>query len=315
MRVAIVGAGISGLVLARTLTDAGADVIVFDKGRGVGGRVATRRREQGAFDHGAQRFEARGDTFREVVSGWTKRGLVAPTEPASVGPWFIPVPSANALPKALAEGLVVKTSARVLALRRSDHAWRLVVEGGDDAGPFDVVLVTAPAPQAAPLVEAHRAFHEALTSVTYDPTWALLVLADAKSARFPTQIFTAPDHMALDLVVRESHKSGRLSDDALVRLTVHATNAFSAAHVEDSEEDVADALVSAMRSHPGLETLRTRFVQAHRWRFARVRRPLGVPALFDRERGIGIAGDTMLGSRIESAHESGAALAGLVLAS
>ena len=49
-RVVVVGAGVAGLTAARSLA-AFSDVVVVDKGRGVGGRLATRRiglpREQG----------------------------------------------------------------------------------------------------------------------------------------------------------------------------------------------------------------------------------------------------------------------------
>ena len=59
--VAILGAGMAGAAAARRLAEAGLDVRVFDKGRGIGGRMATRRTEAGArFDHGAQFFRAKG---------------------------------------------------------------------------------------------------------------------------------------------------------------------------------------------------------------------------------------------------------------
>ena len=55
--VAVIGAGISGLFAARTLADRGLNVKVFDKGRGLGGRMSTRRVDgKSCFDHGAQYF-------------------------------------------------------------------------------------------------------------------------------------------------------------------------------------------------------------------------------------------------------------------
>lgn len=55
-RVAVVGAGIAGITAARTLAQAGWQVTVFEKSRGAGGRMATRRTAFGGFDHGAQFF-------------------------------------------------------------------------------------------------------------------------------------------------------------------------------------------------------------------------------------------------------------------
>ena len=77
--VAVIGAGISGLTCARTLADHGVPVIVFEKSRGVGGRMATRRCEHGAaFDHGAQYFTVRDERFRVCVDSWLHDGLVQP---------------------------------------------------------------------------------------------------------------------------------------------------------------------------------------------------------------------------------------------
>ncbi|MEZ5225442.1 MAG: FAD-dependent oxidoreductase [Acidimicrobiales bacterium] len=44
----IIGAGLAGLVAARRLSESGRRVIVVDKGRSVGGRLATRRLGSGA---------------------------------------------------------------------------------------------------------------------------------------------------------------------------------------------------------------------------------------------------------------------------
>jgi len=43
MRVAIIGAGLTGLTAASLLRDAGVEITVFDKSRGLGGRLSTRR--------------------------------------------------------------------------------------------------------------------------------------------------------------------------------------------------------------------------------------------------------------------------------
>ena len=77
-RVAVIGAGISGLMCARTLLDHGIDVTVFEKGRGVGGRMATRRTDDGLqFDHGAQYFTVRDERFERYVDSWLQDGIVA----------------------------------------------------------------------------------------------------------------------------------------------------------------------------------------------------------------------------------------------
>ena len=71
----IIGAGVSGLMCATRLTQAGVDVRLIDKGRRVGGRMSTRHFEGGVFDHGAQFFSAKSSAFQPYVSSWVKEGI------------------------------------------------------------------------------------------------------------------------------------------------------------------------------------------------------------------------------------------------
>ena len=68
MGIAIIGAGITGLTAADQLVKSGRDVQVFDKGRGSGGRIATRRTENGIFDHGAPERQAESQEFRNFLA-------------------------------------------------------------------------------------------------------------------------------------------------------------------------------------------------------------------------------------------------------
>jgi predicted NAD/FAD-dependent oxidoreductase len=63
----IIGAGITGLIAARKLYEAGINCLVLDKGRNVGGRMATREIESLKFDHGAQVISAQGREFYSLI--------------------------------------------------------------------------------------------------------------------------------------------------------------------------------------------------------------------------------------------------------
>jgi hypothetical protein len=49
--IVIVGAGLTGIMAAK---DQGYEVLLMDKGKSVGDRMATRRLDSGKVDHGAQ---------------------------------------------------------------------------------------------------------------------------------------------------------------------------------------------------------------------------------------------------------------------
>ena len=67
-RIAIIGAGLAGLTCGKALQQAGHDVVIFEKSRGIGGRLATRRAEPFYFDHGVAAFTASDDAFQGFVN-------------------------------------------------------------------------------------------------------------------------------------------------------------------------------------------------------------------------------------------------------
>jgi predicted NAD/FAD-dependent oxidoreductase len=310
MRVAVVGAGIAGLACARALVDGGATVRVLDKGRGAGGRVATRRTEGAAFDHGAQRFTAREPAFVAEVERWRAAGVVV--EHGDAGePWWVPTPSASALPRFLARGFDIGTGCVVERPSLRSDGWWLSVNGRSDEGPFDVVAITAPAFQAAALLRASSVprtirMAETLDRIDHAPCWALMLELDGVPE---APAFDEPEDGAVALVAREDRKPGR---DSGGRAVVHAREDWSRAHLEASAEEVVRALGAEALAHPSLRGATIRAAIAHRWRYARVTRALGEPCLMDG--GLGVAGDGLLGPRIELAWQSGRALAERLIA-
>ena len=67
LHVAVVGAGMAGVVCARTLVQAGHRVTLLEKSRGLGGRMSTRHTEFGGFDHGSQYFTVRDARFETAL--------------------------------------------------------------------------------------------------------------------------------------------------------------------------------------------------------------------------------------------------------
>ena len=76
MRVVVIGAGLAGLMAAQQLHNNGHSVVVLDKGKSPGGRLATRRIGDATLDHGAQFFTVREPEFEHVVQQWVQAGVV-----------------------------------------------------------------------------------------------------------------------------------------------------------------------------------------------------------------------------------------------
>ena len=147
--IAVIGAGLAGLTCAHALREAGLAPRVFEKSRGLGGRLATRRTDGLAFDHGAQFMTARGAPFAEWLDGAVARGEAAEWRPDGLDGGrrrYVGVPKMNAPLRHLADGLEPAVRTEVAAVARDDGGWRLKLADGTATEPFDRVICTAPAP-------------------------------------------------------------------------------------------------------------------------------------------------------------------------
>jgi len=152
--IAVIGAGLAGVTLARSLTSK-ANVTVFEKSRGVSGRMSTRRTDQFEFDHGAQYFTAKDPKFISAVKqgmkdgyieAWTSQSVYAKStglEPDIGGGRYVSVPRMNSWIKASAEGLDIHVQYKVTSLRRDGGKWSLSFDGYEDIGGFDWVVMAA----------------------------------------------------------------------------------------------------------------------------------------------------------------------------
>lgn len=325
--VAVVGAGIAGLACGARLAGAGVRVSLFDKGRGLGGRCATRRAGPFAFDHGAQYATATDGRFRRLLSTGEAAGSAAlwPVRPDGAHAQrfasedgrerWVGVPAMSALARHLGRSLEIRSGTRIVALQREEGRWRLVGDDGAAAGPFDVVLVAVPSPQAGPLLAGAPVLAARLGDAVLAPCWALML---AFAEPLPTKVAAASvDGGPLSWICHDGGKPGRGRDGAgraPATWVAHASPGWSRAHLEEDGAAVAPALLAAFADSLGIDLPRPLHLAAHRWRYARVERALGEPCLYDGELGVGACGDWCLGPRLEAAYLSGLALAERVLA-
>jgi len=307
MKIAIVGSGLSGLACADQLVAAGHSVRLFDKARGPGGRMSTRRVDttagQVSFDHGAQYFTARDPAFRQQVDHWQAIGAAARWPAAGPEAW-VGVPAMNAPVRALAAGHDVAWSTRVERLARpADDGWHLQGEGEAMAGPFDALVLAIPAEQAAALLAPWDTdFHGIATGAVSAPCWTLML---AFAEPLGTDRLTIRDDAVIGWAARNSDKTGRSGPDAWV---IQASAAWSAEHLEDGQDHVAAALSTRFAGLLGISLPEPLVASAHRWRYARPGRA-DHQALYDRDMKIGLCGDWLIGPRVECAWLSGTALA------
>jgi len=293
----------AGATAARRLAEAGQPLRVFDKGRGVGGRMATQRSDAMQFDHGAQFMRAHGTVFAARLADWERRGIVAPW--AGAGRW-VGVPDMIAPVRDLLVGIPVASGTTITGIRRDGASWHLTDGAGADHGPFTALAITFPAPQTVALLATAGIILPDIERAAYAPCWSVMVAVD----RAPAEVLIEPHEGPIGLMALDSSKPGRPPG---FRLTVHAKPDWSRIHLEEPREAIVSTLTQAAAACLGTP-LRFSDAEAHRWRFAQVETMLGKPCQYDPGLRLGAAGDWCLGPRIEAAHDSGLALAEAILA-
>jgi len=337
--IAVVGAGMAGIACARTLVQAEHRVTVFEKSRGVSGRMATRSTPFGTFDHGAQYFTVRDPRFAlalttapRVCKAWSAStvrvldtfGLVAAAGLPAREPHWVPAPGMNALLKHWAAPLLesgsIELETQVTRIERDSlnpNQWQLRTTGAQDSqhvySGFDAVALAIPNPQAQNLLQnsaqAPRIVRD-LAKVQVAPCWTLMLAFPQASQ--PGMSHLGPQwnaarstHHRIAWLSRESSKPGRGS---IERWTVQASAAWSLEHLEDDAPRVQAKLLKAFSEITGIRA-EPSHAQVHRWRYAQTVQPLGETHLWDPTARIGAAGDWCIGHRVEDAFISGLELA------
>lgn len=304
MTIAIIGSGMSGLACAARLAAAGRGVTLFDKGRGIGGRMATRRAEGGfQFDHGAQVITGESAEFLAMIEAARRVRAVADWQDGQGRTHPVGTPGMTALAKFLAQGLTVHQGTEITSVTRDADGWRL--SSDQPLGTFSQVICTVPAPQAMRLLG--DALTDTVDKAVYAPSLTLMVALHRRIDAPRTQ--TNPTN-ALAWIAHDGSKPGRPSQTCWV---AQATPDWSVTHLELSKDEIAARMLDLFLTHHGLDATDVAYATAHRWRYALVKNPLGQPFVTSPDGTLYAGGDWCLGPRIEHAWLSGTAIADDIL--
>ncbi|WP_404407105.1 NAD(P)/FAD-dependent oxidoreductase [Jeotgalibacillus malaysiensis] len=306
MKIGVIGGGMSGLIAARKLQSEGHEVEVIEKSRSVGGRMATRRIEEGQADHGAVYFTVRDKAFDHEVQQWISAGVVKKWF-ADPYPKYVAVNGMNKLAKHLAENLHVRLQEKVVNITTEGE--RVKISGSDEHY-YDAVILTAPLPQAMELLEqSELQLTEAdrkLKSCIFEPAFVgLFELAhDSQTGEHGLLDHHLPEGM---LKIVNNFAKG-ISKKPI--LSVYMTGEWSDEWFNQDEDQVIDNIEHLLLKE--LKGLDIESKQLKRWRYAQAKEVY--PAHFYKlsEEPVWLCGDAFLrpddpsgNTRIESAYLSG----------
>lgn len=317
-QVAIIGAGVAGLSAAQRLHQNGVSVVVFDKGRRLGGRISTRIQYERQFDFGAQYLTPHSRKSAVLFSKWRKAGWITQWRPVAyelperkkidTSSWHVALPSQESLARNLARDLEVKSRTTIVGIKGGVGNRNLVTKSGETHGPFEVVLVTCPAEQSSQLLEPFPELRQLADQVQTRPCLATMVMFEEEVAVDFEAAFL--EDSCLAWVARDSSKPDRPEQECWV---LHASEEWSQAHLDAPLEKTASGMLSAFSKLSPIELPPVSYARAHRWRYAIPRVPLELPFCFDEMIKIGVAGDWCNTPNVDGAYWSGHDLAEALL--
>jgi renalase len=311
--IAVIGAGISGVYVAKELSKI-ADITVFEKSRGFGGRMSTRTRGDYQFDHGAQYFTARTKSFQQFLEPFARNGIISKWKPKIVGiekggapkvrnlnpdtPFYVPVPKMSGFCRHLASELDVRLQTKIDKIINDGD--KLSLYAGDDfLGQFDWVICAIPSHQVAEIMPECFSYMNEIKNIKMQGCYSLM-----RGFKPPLDIkWDAASVNGYDIswVAVNSTKPERPTKYSII---AHSTNEWAEDNIEANLEESKLHLMSELSDITGLDLTSADHIDLHRWRYANARKQKGQKAYIDFDNNLAACGDWSIEGKIEAAFNS-----------
>lgn len=313
--IAIIGAGLSGISAARSLKDK-ANITIFDKSRGIGGRMTTRRSEKYNFDHGAQFFTAKGEEFRKLCRNAQQDGVIdlwnADFVEITDGkitnsrkfsqeyPHYVATPQMNSLCKYMAQDFEVKLGQKITKINFSNQKWSLQNDKGEIFTDFDYLILAIPSHQVLDLIDQKTKDYQRIKDTKMVGCFALMVgLKSEPELDFEAALVK---ESVISWISLNSSKPNRAGGTTLL---VNSRNSWAEENIENDMNILQGQLLEELIKITKIDRDNIDHLDLHRWRYANIDKQKGEKYIFDHSQNLGICGDWLIQGRVEAAFDSG----------
>jgi len=314
-KIAIIGAGISGLTVAKELSELN-EVTIFDKARGVGGRMATKRIDDYHFDHGAQFFTAKSQEFKDfcnkakndkIIEEWNidfveiiGNKISKKYQFNNDKPHFVAKPQMNNLCKYIAQDLNILLGKQVKSINFDDKKWSLKTVEDEIFNNFDYLILAIPSHQVINLLPKNFKYLDIISSIRMSGCFTLMLgFKEKLSIEFGAALVKESN---ISWISVNSSKPERPKGFSLI---VNSSNKWADENIEEELEIIKEKMITSLRQIIDFDISNLSCQNIHRWRYANAALRTGDKSLFDPNLNLGVCGDWLISGRVENAFLSG----------
>ncbi len=288
MKIAIIGAGFSGCNLYNNLKERFDDITIFEKSRGVGGRISTKYVEDRLIDHGTSHIIPITDDLKSFCIDLVKNDILK-----SKYDEFLPKNGMNNICKFLINEDDLVTNTKIVKCSNETKRWILQDENGETFGDFDLLFITIPAPQILQMqINLPEIFDKDLQNIEYNSVFSLILYSNDKVLNEDG----CWGNQNVEEIVNNSKKYGYKDFKSYV---IHSSKAFANRYNELKKEDILEIFLKTFEEDVR-EEIKEFNVIPHLWKYAFAKNSLDMPYFYDKELQLGICGDYFNFSNLEA---------------
>ena len=312
MKIAIIGCGIAGITLANKLKDK-FEVIIFEKSRGIGGRLSTRRNNSFSFNHGCPSFTANSPSFLKFVKKLIlKKSLIKLKDNKfsnDENSLYRGFPNMNSFLKVLSNDLVINFNNKVSKLNRKDNYWLVFNDNDNLVGKFDGVLISIPSFQASLIIPENVSFKNTIKSIKMTSCFTIMIgYWDKKNNLLEQEIILESNEIKKIVLQKALNKNFNHFS-----IVVYLTDDWTKNNFNHERQKLMDFFIEKTISILNLNRDQIIATDVQRWKYSQVSKNNSYNFFFDKKKFIGVCGDWCLNGSVEGAYNSALNLSSCIL--
>ena len=307
--VAIIGAGITGVTIANLLQKK-YNLTVFEKSRGVGGRIATRRAEPYQFNHGAQYFKIENKEFKDFLQPLILNKIIKPLEANQIEifnkkvikrtkiynkQYFTAESKMNSVVKYLINNnFSIKLLCKIEKILKENDNWFIVDSDKVSYGPYDWLFITIPPNQAQEILYNNFKFLDIIKKLKMRSCYSLMLGFDKiKEFDFDTALFLDEDVRWLSISKKILEKK------EYYNLLINSSYNFAEQNINGSKDKISDYLIKLVSNILKCELNNYQHKALHFWKYAMSEKNNNLGSLLDEDLKIIVCGDWCMNGKVE----------------